>query len=179
MTVLALDIASNTGAAWDAPGGRRPLCASWRAPYADPKDFGSRFLSFMRWLDEVVLVVKPRILAFEAPLVPHGANMKTSADTVRYLIGLASIAEMVASDHEIEVVEENLGTIKKYFTGSGHAKKHDMMARAKALNWAAANHNEADAAGLWAYVKAMDDPAWSFIVTPIGQRLEETRNPFE
>jgi hypothetical protein len=45
--------------------------------------------------------------------------MKTSADTVRYLIGLASIAEMAASMHAIECVEENLQTIKRFFAGTG------------------------------------------------------------
>ena len=174
-TVLALDIASETGAAWDAPGGRRPLCSTWRAPYASTKEFGPRFAAFFRWLDDVIVVVKPDLLAFEAPLVPHGSNMRTSADTVRYLIGLASIAETVASMHLIEAVEENVATIKKHFTGNGRADKGGMLARARALNWACRNDHEADAAALWCYVKAIDDPAWSFIATPIGHHLEGQR----
>lgn len=169
--VLALDLSTHTGAAYDAHGGRRPLCSTWHAPLAAPKDFGTRWIAFMRWLDETVIIVEPDILAFEAPLVPHGdraSDMKSGVDITRFLMGMATIAETVAAMHAIETVEENVATVKKYFTGSGRAKKPDMMARARSLNWACANHNEADAAALWAYVKAMADPKWSFSVTPIG-----------
>lgn len=171
--VLALDIGTHTGCAHDAPGGRKPLCATWEAPYAEPKDFGTRYLAFMRWLDEVFVVVKPELFVFEAPLGSARESYRANPDTVRLLIGLASHAEMVSTMHAVQPFEVNIGTIKKHFAGHGRASKPDMKARCRQLGWEIKNDHEADAAGLWAYAKALDDPAWSFGTTSIGHYIGE------
>lgn len=162
--VLALDLASSTGVAWDAPGGGRPFCSTWRAPTAEAKDYGRRFDEYHCWLSEVIVTVRPGLLGFEAPLV-------RSDRAARFLIGLASITEMTAAHHAVPCVEEHVATIKQFFGGSGRATKDAMMGRCRQLGWAVRNDDEADAAALWTYLKSMSDPKFSFQVTPLGTRL--------
>lgn len=174
--VLSADLGTHTGIAWDGPGdGRRapgsyPVCSTWKAPYAEPTDFGLRFFSFYEWLDGVFAVVRPGLFTFETPLVPNsrGGRFVSTAATMRLLIGFAGVAEMVATKREVECAEINISTVKKFLAGNGRADKASMMARAKQLGWACADSHQADAAGLFAYTKAMNDPRWSFAVTALG-----------
>lgn len=173
-SIVALDIATTTGVAYDAPGGLRPLSSTWRAPPADPDDLGTMGVAFQDWLVEVLSVIKPDMLAIEAPLVPRGNNLVTSARTVQILIGLAFLAETTGKRAGVEVVQENVGKIKKHFTGDGRARKGGMIAAARLMGWEPRNDHEADAMALWAFCKATDDPAWAPNGTPLfaGAEIE-------
>lgn len=76
----------------------------------------------------------------------------TNIDTVRRLNGLAGIAEMVAHKRGLPVplVVQNT-TIKKHWTGSGRARKPDMVYLATQRGWRAEDDNHADALALWDY----------------------------
>lgn len=164
--VLALDISTHTGAAWDGPRGV-PLLATWDAPQAfDPEDYGTRYAAFRQWLVPMVGMIKPEILAFEAPL-PRQSNARVA----RLLLGLAAHAEEIGSAAEIEVIEKNVKTIKAFWTGHGSADKADMMFRCRQLGWQIKNDHEADAAGLWALVKSEVDQTFHYQEsTVIGRR---------
>lgn len=163
---LALDIATQTGACWDAEDGR-PRFVTFRTPSPirgeGGADFGPTFLAFDRWLTGHIAVTKPRRIAFEAPMqvVGFGASTRpTSQQTVRLLMGLASIAELVAAKAEIPTYELNISTAKKHFAGSGRADKAAMMARCKQLGWPVRTDHEADAGAVWSCLKATTDKSW-------------------
>lgn len=101
---------------------------------------------FERWLNDMIRVHQPDVVVFEAPILTGG---KTSIDTARKLMALAAMTEMVTHRAGIaRTYEVNVATVKKYWTGNGHAKKHDMIAAARARNFEPHDDNEADALAL-------------------------------
>lgn len=154
MRILALDIASRTGAAvGDASGAPRLL--TFGVPPAVDDALGRRFAAFANWLSDLVTVEKPDVLAFEAPLIVggnSGTTRPTSAQTIRLLFGLVSIAELIAYQRDIECWECHIQTVRKFFCGDGRAKKDQVIATAVARGWMPADDNQADAAAIWAYM---------------------------
>jgi crossover junction endodeoxyribonuclease RuvC len=165
--VLALDLSSHTGWATDAPGGGdKPLSGVVDLPM-DGEELGRAFNSFRLWFCDAVTVHKPEILAFEAPLMPRGGNFMTSEQTVRFLIGLAAHAEELGHAWQLETYEVNVQTVKKFFAGTGHATKADMVARCNQIGWPVRNHNAADALAVFAFVKSSLDPKFAYRTTPL------------
>jgi hypothetical protein len=176
--VLALDIATTTGWAHDDATGQKPLSGTFRAPRPaglseEGLEYGRTFAAFRKWLVDFIGVVKPGTLAFEAPLQivqGHRAKVSTNQSAIRILFGLAAIAEMTATECNLRPYECNVQTVKRHFTGSGHADKDAMMARCRQLGWPAQDHNGADACGVWCLVKGLQDPSWRPAMGPLFQR---------
>ncbi|MCK5445613.1 MAG: hypothetical protein KAI73_08315, partial [Rhodospirillaceae bacterium] len=110
---------------------------------------------YEKWLSELVEIVQPEILIFEAPIF----TSKTAFDTARKLISMAGITEMVAKRKGIRdrnVFEGNNQTVKSHFAGTGRADKAAMVAACQQRGWdiEAGNHNEADALALFDYATA-------------------------
>jgi Holliday junction resolvasome RuvABC endonuclease subunit len=80
---------------------------------------------------------------FESPILPA----KTSIDTLRKLYGIAAHVEYVCEGYQIGCEEMNLMTIKKFMTGHGFAKKHDMVNAARLMGYDVKTDDEADAIG--------------------------------
>lgn len=179
-TLLALDIALRTGWAHDdetRPG--VPRVGTFRVPAPsgsreEGRELGASFCAFRQWLHGLLVVLKPSRVVFEAPLarIHYGAHgPAVGQSTVRLLFGLAAIAEMTAHERGgIDVTEANLATVKRYFTGHGRADKAAMMQRCRLLGWKVEDDNQADAAALWAYTKALEDKHFSIATTPLFGR---------
>lgn len=151
MIVLALDISSKIGFAVGPPG-RKPIFGTHPLPKSfDPNDFGQRFAAFRVWLLDMMILHRPNMLAFEEPIAPRGVNMASSWTTIRFLIGLVSIAEEAAGAMHVDTTEANVSTVKKHWAGSGRADKRDMIAACNRMGWHVATDHEADAIGLWDY----------------------------
>lgn len=163
MIVLAIDTGTTSGAAFDGTDGA-PRFSTWRGnEWAAPGEFGARLVKFEEWLLDLIAVASPDAIAFEAPLVVGGSSgttRPTNADTVRLLFALAGLVEKCAAQRGVECFEVSVQTVKKHFAGHGHAKKADVMFRARQLGWAIANEHEADAAAVWSYAKASLDQSW-------------------
>lgn len=158
--VLAIDTGTTSGAAADSESGR-PTFFTWHgARWQTKGEFGARLSEFRKWLDALVVMTSPDLIVFEAPL-PQRGDALTNFDTVRFLYAAAGVVELVAHDREIDCAQENVGTIKAQFAGSGRADKAAVMFRCRQLGWNVRNHNEADAAALWFVAKATADPTWS------------------
>lgn len=171
MKVLALDIATQSGIAVDHPDGMRPICTTFRLPdVGGPDDHGPRLEAFEEHLCDLMEMHQPTWLAYEAPLVPHGDNIITRAQTVLLLIKLAGVAELVGSRYGCRRRAVNLKTVKKHFAGSGNADKDAMRARCGQLRWSVRNDDESDAAGLWCYVKSITSPMFAPMATPLFAR---------
>lgn len=174
--ILALDISQRcTGFAHDSPHIGRPLTGVFRAPRPegcadDGWDYGQTFARYFDWLDGTLATIQPAICAFEAPLNVVGqnrSNRPTSQTTVRILFGLAAITELALARRGIRTYECNLSTVKKHFAGHGRAEKEAMVSRCRQLGWTIENADAADAAAVWAYMKATVDPAWAPRSTPL------------
>lgn len=176
--ILALDIAYRTGWAHDGGMDGVPVTGVYdtRKSAGDAATgyrMGATFESFRRWLIGKIDEVKPWSIAFEAPLHVLRAGVRSNQQTLRILFGLAAMAEAVAYELDIAIAEANIGTIKSHFAGSGKADKDAMVARCQQLRWdigAPADHNRADAAGLWSLAKSLSDPKFAPIATPLFAR---------
>lgn len=140
--ILAFDCATKTG--WCAGvGDDLPILGSVTMPEGvEP----GPFLAFWRkWLVHHFKDIGPTVVVFEAPLLPQ----KTSISTVRKLVGLASVLEMVCVELGIPCEEVNLATVKKHLTGDGRAEKPDMLRAARNCGVSPKSYDEADAFGIW------------------------------
>lgn len=146
-SILALDI-SVEGCGWaaGAPDGD-PRFGTVRLPNRG-QDMGATGCAFEKWLDAMMVVEKPVVVAFEAPLL---IGPRTHFQTARKLMGLAFLCETIATRHDARCYEENNATLKKWFAGHGRAEKPDMIAVAKRYGWDVQDHNAADACALWAF----------------------------
>lgn len=154
MRVLALDISTSVGWALFAGEKRVPRLGTWRAPPAQVGDYAKRCVAFETWLNDFTCLDKPDVLAFESPIfVKWSSDLATNEHTIRTLIGLATVAEMVAWRLKVRALEVHSQTAKKRLTGNGRAKGDDMIVAAVKLGFVVANDHEADAiaVGLCAY----------------------------
>lgn len=155
-SVLALDCSTHVGWAFFASPGAAPYCGTWRAPAAwSAEDYGGRFAKFHDWLCDMLTTYTPDVLAFESPVLPRGSSdFQTTEHTLRTLIGLVSVAELVGKLRELRVKEVNVATAKKTLTGNGRAEKDDMVIAATNRGFDVADHHQADACavGLAVYV---------------------------
>jgi Holliday junction resolvasome RuvABC endonuclease subunit len=75
-------------------------------------------------------------------------------DATRSLWGMAGVVEAVATRHDCGVLDILPTTIKKWATGSGNAKKEDMILWAAAQGFNGLDEHAADALALYRYTKA-------------------------
>lgn len=141
--VLALDIASCTGACVGT-GADLPDLSHHRLE-AMGQDGGRYFHAFRGWLQDMIVLHKPTLIAFEAPVLPR----MTSLRTTRALQGLVAHTEEIAHRRSIDCREVNVVDVKRGLTGMGNAKKADMVAVARQYGLDPAVHDEADAFAVW------------------------------
>ena len=147
MKLLALDLSSHTGWAvgeHDAV----PLFNTWHLAKTG-EDVGRFIGDYDEQLNAAIDLERPDRLVFEAPLMLGGGT--STLATTRKLMGLASHTEFVCHRRGIVCREANVSTVKKFWTGSGRAKKPDMIAAAQRFGHAVRNDNEADALAVWSY----------------------------
>lgn len=160
-----------------------------RAQAVAPDQWGVAWLKIATWLEGKIVEVKPEIVGFESPFMPPPpprnkaarANWKgfaVSQRILRFLIGVATVFEMIAARHPCECVEVNVNTVKASLAGAKKKKdrdaeldklkamgvdkttlklrqrelmkitKDDMEAAAKRMGWKVADHHQADACGV-------------------------------
>jgi Holliday junction resolvasome RuvABC endonuclease subunit len=147
MKVLALDCSTSVGWAFFKAHGAAPMCGTWKAPSTwSIEDYGSRFAKFHDWLCDMLTTLEPNVLAFESPVLPRGSmDFPTTEHTLRTLIGLVSVAELVAKLRGVRCREVNVSTAKKALTGNGRAQKSDMIVAATNRGFGVADDHQADA----------------------------------
>ncbi len=135
------------GHAYFASADALPKCGTWKMPAAwSIEDYGKRFSAFHNWLCDMLTTLEPEVLAFEGPILPRaGFGMVSTEHTLRTLIGLVSVAELVANLRGIRCFEVNVATAKKALTGNGRAEKRDMVVEATRRGWSVRDDHQADA----------------------------------
>lgn len=149
-TVLFLDLALHTGWACDDPhDAARPMTGIATLPEPVDGRCGHTLSIFEAWCVAMVERVQPVRVAYEAPvLLPRESNF--------VLIALAGVVEMVCHRHGIPYRKLYNATIKKAFTGSGKAKKIDIIVECERRGWVVGcDDNRADAAAGWWLMKTL------------------------
>lgn len=156
--LLALDLATNIGAACGEPGST-PRAWSYRLP-STGDDVG-RFLDvFSDWLIYAINKEQPTDIYFEGAFI----GMKTARKTALKLIGLCSVAELIAFRRKLPCFEASNSEVCKYFTGRARyphpnknvarrLKKEAVMSKCDRLGWKYTDDDAADAAALWCFAE--------------------------
>ncbi len=139
MKILALDMGTKTGWACDGMSGVHTFDVKrGESP-------GMRFLRFRAWLREMVNdLVVPEVIVYEQPHHRGGA-----ATEVAY--GFLTEVKTSAATNSIELMPVHSSTLKKWATGTGAAKKAQMIYEARRRGYDPKDDNHADACLLYEY----------------------------
>lgn len=157
LPVAALDLAINSAIAFGDNGAPRTVAYRLHGGGAAR---GVAFLRFNEWLWTMLGQTGARLVAYEAPIIggaPINANMAL------LLIGLAAQVEMVAASRDIPCISVAVQTVRKHSLGHGRPEnpKRAVLQRCDQLGWdVGCDHNRADAAMLWMYVKSVHDKSF-------------------
>ena len=176
MRVLALDIATTTGAAFGRPG---DAPKTWSKKFVQHTK-GARLAHALKWTTQVLERAQPDFVAIEAPIKGPQRN--------EVLIGLAAVcqAAVIAADIPCQVF--TVQDVRKHFLGkhlttkdfpglkSDKAKraiKDAVIARCRSLGWGVADDNCADAAALWDLACSTFSRSHAVNTTPLfGERRD-------
>ncbi len=154
MRVLALDIATRLGfAVFEGRDDGSPRFGTYVLPKVlDKDDIGTRTLALRRWLRDQISVVRPDVVAFEAPWVPReGGTGATFIDgsVVRLLVSLAGEAETTAKECGVaRIMEVSSASAKVALAGTarlGKDRKKLMVIAGTRRGWRISDDHQADA----------------------------------
>jgi hypothetical protein len=151
--ILTLDIATNTGVALGEPGAGLPDLSTVRFGEAGAS-LEASFAQAIAWAEDRLLLWKPRLIVFEAPMAPSFVRGHTNANTIRKLMGLAAVIGGMA--HRLgfyNIAEAEVSDIREHFLGKRKIRRSEAKAqtlrRCREIGLKPKNDNEADAAALW------------------------------
>jgi hypothetical protein len=172
-TVLALDLASQTGWACGPIGG---------VPAHGTVRFGASshevtFAKALTWMS-VMCKLKIDTVVWEAPLATSFSRGHTNVNTTTLLYGLPAVISAVAHLREIyDVRKATTKDVRNHFIGCNpkrvEAKKLTMR-QCRAMGWTVEDDNEADALATWSYMCALIDPKLAVLPTPLLARQTHT-----
>jgi len=152
-TILALDLGTITG--WALAGHDGHITSGSES--FKPQRFeggGMRYLRFRRWLAELKACTDP--LGW---VVFEEVRRHVGVDSAHAYGGFLAHLTAWCEHHHIPYQGVPVGTIKKYATGKGNARKDAMIAAVQSRGFTPADDNEADAIALlhWALDHAGGD----------------------
>jgi hypothetical protein len=117
----------------------------------------------MRALEDHLTVFAPNALYVEAPPALMGMVQKgTNIDSLQALYGFDMICGVVALCTGTKLASVDVQRARKNFLGYRPAKgsgKSAVALRCSQLGWKPANNNESDAAAIWEYGCAIEQPS--------------------
>lgn len=147
------------------------MTALWQLPKVDGdgqsgREYGKLLSEYRRRLVDLITVVKPSAVGFEAAINVMGQNSpardyRTNESTIRIAYYLCSVTEEVASTMGLPSYEVAISTIKKHVAGHGRAEKRDVIRAVQLLGidvGIPADDNRADAAAGFMYLSSRLNP---------------------
>lgn len=168
VNILALDLGTKTGFALRRRDGRMVHGTEEFTPRASWGP-GQKWLRFRSWLSATITEHSITQIAFE-DVKRHGPGQVLAAHAYG---GFRAMLEMVADQHRVALVPFGVGQIKKHWTGSGVAKKDDMLMQAKVRGFAAVDDNNADALAILHLAIAKEKREWA--APPAKPKTRRTR----
>lgn len=141
MTILALDLGTTTGFAW-SPAAGTIISGTWSLKPGKYDGAGMRGVKFIGHLDELHDGTPITRVAFEA------VRRHIGTDAAHVYGGLMLVLQSWCETFSVPYEGVPVGTIKKFWTGKGNAKKDAMIAEAFKRGFAPVDDNEADALAL-------------------------------
>jgi len=150
--ILALDIATQLGFALERPG-QRPIHGSvnLRSVSSHP---GAVYCVLADWLFPLMDLHQPERVIFESPLMimpERDGKMGGNPKTLRRLITMPGVVEMLTCRLDIPVTEAASQTARRFFCGSGRADKEAVIAECFRRGLTPQDNNDADALCLLLY----------------------------
>lgn len=160
--ILALDLARKCGFAW-APTetllawpatplewhSSGPPAGIFSGVHKLPDGSGGRvFRAYDHWLSDAITDWQPDLIVIEGP---GGFVRQAYPAHLRFSLGLVAHTERVGWVREVRVREVPPASVKKRWTGSGKAKKPQMVAEARARGFEPIDDNHADALAILDY----------------------------
>jgi Holliday junction resolvasome RuvABC endonuclease subunit len=147
--ILSLDLAGTTGWAWRAPG---MLRARHGIVSVGGGSHPAGWAALGDWLADFITTNAPDLIVFEAPLPPP---KQTHAATMRFLVGLCAVTELIAWRRDTMCMEAARPTVTKTVLGNGRATKDEVVTWARAAGYDPATHDAADALCLLSYAERL------------------------
>ena len=139
MKILALDLALKTGWACRSEYGDQLISGVQDFSLTRGESRGMVYIKFIGWLKKTYSTVLFDLVYYEQPHQRGGAP-------TQILLGLVSHLQAFCADKGIDHADVHSKTLKKFATGSGNAKKPDMIIKAaEILGRQPLDDNEADA----------------------------------
>lgn len=155
-SVLAIDLAKQTGTAEGRPGDVPRLQSLWFGNAGN--DHHVFFGNLTAWMAAKLRDNPPDLIAIEEPVAPSAAFGHTSHDTTMMTIGGFAIILGIIVCKQIPFETVRIATWRKHFIGRGNCPtklaKQMALERCRLLGWDAPDHNAAEAAGIWDYAGA-------------------------
>jgi len=177
-TILALDVATNTGICDGVPGCTPKLSTvSWRRDKSD--DVAAIYGHAIGWMAARLKDDPPALVVIERPVPPSGAFGATNHQTTLITIGLFGVFCGVASAKSIEVLEAPISTWRKFALGAGNlagkVAKQRAVELCAHLSWQAQDHNAAEAACIWLYACSLRAPQVAHRPEPLFTAITKSR----
>lgn len=147
-SLLALDASLYVGWSYFKSPDAVPTCRTWVAPAGLWKsdDYAPYFLAFEDWLLEMLDVMQPDILAFESPIVgSFGPGRGSDENNIRRLIGIVSVAELVAARRRLKCYEVHNKTAKAFVGLPSYKDKDAMIVAMMNRGFPVGDQHQADA----------------------------------
>jgi Holliday junction resolvasome RuvABC endonuclease subunit len=147
MSIAFFDLGTRCGYAWGRPGSISS--GEWDLQPSRFESWGHRFIKFRRNLDQLHKAADITAVGYEA------VRRHLGVDAAHCYGGYMGALQTWCIEHSIPFEGVLPGTLKKFWTGSGSAKKNEMIEAARRRGFEVAGDNEADAlAGLhWLFAQ--------------------------
>lgn len=157
VNILALDLGTKTGFALRRRDGSTRHGTEVFTPRKSWSE-GQKWARYRAWLAGVIHDEQIHRVVYEQ-VIRHESKGRPLWDAAHAYGAFEAITHMVCDGFNIQAHGVNLATVKKSFTGSGRAKKEDMMLQAKARGFTVVDDNNADALGILHWAVAQERAA--------------------
>ncbi|TRM53292.1 crossover junction endodeoxyribonuclease RuvC [Achromobacter sp. LC458] len=155
--ILALDLGTKTGYALRRRDGSTRHGTEVFTPRKSWSE-GQKWARYRAWLAGVINDEKVHRVVYEQ-VIRHEVKGRPVWDAAHAYGAFEAITHMVCDGFNIQAHGVNLSTVKKSFTGSGRAKKEDMMLQAKVRGFKVVDDNNADALAILHWAVAQERAA--------------------
>jgi hypothetical protein len=180
-SILALDVASRTGAAWGTVGATpRSLSIKFtREGEASSMDgVGEASARAIRWLAEFTAVERFDRAVIEAPVPEAALGHQTNAWATALKFALIGSLSGALKLRSIPVAFANIQAVRKLFIGKGNVRgeiaKPEVMRICGALGWTPDNTDEGDAMACWLFECSRVSPRLAHRCDPISLGITPT-----
>ena len=147
--ILALDLMSKLGWACRTRDGAL-MYGTETFKSKSIESTGMRFMRFRDWLNEMVEVVRPEAIFFEQLVGFPRKNMGRDSSIYHgFSAHLTEYCDRTGRDYQ----GVGVGTIKKFITGNGNARKAAVIEAVRKLGYLPEDDNQADAIALLLYAE--------------------------